>query len=86
MQGYAGDREFLFRHSGNALNLNNRVAHAASIVGHGDITFAHASLTIIDTTFVQSIYFKDPDGILLEFAGWTRELNEHDIDSAILQS
>lgn len=25
--------------------------------------------------FVRSIYFKDPDGILLEFAAWTRELN-----------
>jgi catechol 2,3-dioxygenase-like lactoylglutathione lyase family enzyme len=44
-----------------------------------------ASLSVTDTTFVRSIYFKDPDGILLEFAGWTRELNEHDVDSAILQ-
>jgi hypothetical protein len=24
--------------------------------------------------FVRSIYFQDPDGILLEFACWTREL------------
>jgi catechol 2,3-dioxygenase-like lactoylglutathione lyase family enzyme len=27
-----------------------------------------------DTTLIRSIYFFDPDGILLEFAGWTREL------------
>ncbi len=29
--------------------------------------------------FVRSIYFQDPDGILLEFACWTRELNEGDV-------
>ena len=29
--------------------------------------------------FVRSIYFQDPDGILLEFASWTRALNEADI-------
>ena len=27
-----------------------------------------------ETTLVRSIYFFDPDGILLEFAGWVREL------------
>ncbi len=31
------------------------------------------------TTFVRSIYFSDPDGILLEFAGWTRELGDTDV-------
>ncbi len=30
-------------------------------------------------TFIRSIYFKDPDGILLEFAAWTRQLNEDDV-------
>ena len=30
-------------------------------------------------TFVRSIYFFDPDGILLEFAAWTRELGPQDI-------
>ena len=33
--------------------------------------------------FVRSFYFRDPDGILLEFASWTRELGRPD-DVAVL--
>ena len=34
------------------------------------------SLDVISpTTFVRSVYFYDPDGICLEFASWTRELD-----------
>ena len=40
-----------------------------------------ASLEPTDSTFVRSIYFKDPDGILLEFASWTRELTEADVNA-----
>jgi catechol 2,3-dioxygenase-like lactoylglutathione lyase family enzyme len=32
--------------------------------------------------FVRSIYFQDPDGILLEFAAWTRELTPEDVAHA----
>jgi hypothetical protein len=32
-----------------------------------------------DDTFVRSMYFFDPDGILLEFAGWTTVFDESDI-------
>jgi catechol 2,3-dioxygenase-like lactoylglutathione lyase family enzyme len=32
--------------------------------------------------FVRSIYFQDPDGILLEFACWTRALDESDVSHA----
>jgi catechol 2,3-dioxygenase-like lactoylglutathione lyase family enzyme len=32
--------------------------------------------------FVRSIYFQDPDGILLEFAAWTRELGPDDVRHA----
>jgi catechol 2,3-dioxygenase-like lactoylglutathione lyase family enzyme len=32
--------------------------------------------------FVRSIYFQDPDGILLEFACWTRELGPDDVGHA----
>ena len=97
------------------------VTHAESLVGHGSITSAHASmnhvafdvpveriadyqeklaaagvevtpvifhdesenqasLTDTDSTFVRSIYFKDPDGILLEFAASTRAFTEDDVD------
>ena len=37
------------------------------------------SLDITDTTFVRSVYFFDPDGIMLEFAAWTRALDERDV-------
>jgi catechol 2,3-dioxygenase-like lactoylglutathione lyase family enzyme len=32
--------------------------------------------------FVRSIYFQDPDGILLEFAAWTRALTSDDVNVA----
>jgi catechol 2,3-dioxygenase-like lactoylglutathione lyase family enzyme len=32
--------------------------------------------------FVRSIYFQDPDGILLEFACWTRSFDESDVSHA----
>ncbi len=32
--------------------------------------------------FVRSIYFQDPDGILLEFACWTRAFAEGDVAHA----
>lgn len=33
-----------------------------------------------ETTFIRSVYFMDPDGIMLEFAAWTRELHDRDAD------
>jgi catechol 2,3-dioxygenase-like lactoylglutathione lyase family enzyme len=35
-----------------------------------------------DGVFVRSIYFQDPDGILLEFACWTRALTPSDVQHA----
>ena len=35
-----------------------------------------------DGVFVRSIYFQDPDGILLEFACWTRALDASDVRHA----
>jgi hypothetical protein len=32
-----------------------------------------------DGVYVGSLYFLDPDGILLEFAAWTRELTPADV-------
>lgn len=45
----------------------------SEIVNH-DNSPMQASATLSDDVFVRSIYFFDPDGILLEFAAWTREL------------
>jgi catechol 2,3-dioxygenase-like lactoylglutathione lyase family enzyme len=33
---------------------------------------------IVDHEWMKSIYFKDPNGLLLEYACWTRELNHDD--------
>ena len=49
-----------------------------AVVNHDD-SERGASPTITDTTFVRSLYFTDPDGIMLEFAAWTREFDESDI-------
>ena len=48
------------------------------IVNHDD-TPAQVSRELNATTFVRSIYFFDPDGILLEFASWERELTDADV-------
>jgi catechol 2,3-dioxygenase-like lactoylglutathione lyase family enzyme len=50
------------------------------VVNHDDSP-NQASPELTPTTFVRSIYFQDPDGIMLEFASWTRELNESDVNA-----
>ena len=49
------------------------------VVNHDD-SESGVSEPISPSTFVRSIYFKDPDGMQLEFAAWTRELDERDVD------
>jgi catechol 2,3-dioxygenase-like lactoylglutathione lyase family enzyme len=49
------------------------------VVNHDD-SENQASREITPTTFVRSIYFQDPDGIMLEFASWTRVLDERDVN------
>lgn len=48
------------------------------VVNHDDSP-SQASDEINETTFVRSIYFKDPDGTQLEFAAWSRELTPDDV-------
>ena len=38
--------------------------------------------TFHEGVFVRSMYFFDPDGVLLEFAAWTRALNDDDVNLA----
>ena len=61
------------------------------LVGHGvrctpilnhDDSPRGISLELTDTTFVRSVYFFDPDGIMLEFAAWTRPLDASDVSHA----
>jgi catechol 2,3-dioxygenase-like lactoylglutathione lyase family enzyme len=48
------------------------------ILNHDHSPTQH-SLEVTDDVYVRSLYFFDPDGICLEFAAWTRELDETDV-------
>ena len=58
--------------------LEDAGVDVTSVVNHDD-SERGASPTITDTTFVRSLYFTDPDGIMLEFAAWTREFDASDV-------
>ncbi len=49
------------------------------VVNHDD-SERGVSDDISPSTFIRSIYFKDPDGMQLEFAAWARELTVEDIN------
>ena len=48
------------------------------VANHDDSEYG-ISKELHDGVFVRSLYFQDPDGILLEFACWTRPLDESDV-------
>lgn len=48
------------------------------ILNHDDSEWGVAP-EMHDGVFIRSLYFRDPDGILLEFAAWTRELTPGDV-------
>jgi catechol 2,3-dioxygenase-like lactoylglutathione lyase family enzyme len=51
------------------------------LTNHDDSTFGVAK-ELHDGVYVRSIYFFDPDGVLLEFAAWTRALTPDDVSHA----
>ena len=56
------------------------VNHANSLDGGHKEDFDPA--TDDGDVFIRSIYFRDPNGTMLEFASWTRPLNESDVRHA----
>jgi catechol 2,3-dioxygenase-like lactoylglutathione lyase family enzyme len=58
--------------------LIEKGVEVTEIVNHDD-TQEGASPELNESTFVRSLYFRDPDGIQLEFAAWTRPLTEADV-------
>jgi hypothetical protein len=40
---------------------------------------SQVSAEVTDDVFVRSIYFWDPDGVMLEFAAWTKVFDESDV-------
>ena len=61
--------------------LKARGIRVTRVVNHDD-SASQVGDDVNDTTFVRSIYFADPDGILLEFAAWTRDLTSDDVRHA----
>ncbi len=55
------------------------------IANHDDSEFG-LSHDLHPGVYVRSVYFQDPDGILLEFACWTRPLHDGDASRHHLQS
>jgi catechol 2,3-dioxygenase-like lactoylglutathione lyase family enzyme len=50
----------------------------SDVVNHDDSEWG-VSKELHPGVFVRSVYFQDPDGILLEFAAWTRVLTPADV-------
>jgi catechol 2,3-dioxygenase-like lactoylglutathione lyase family enzyme len=50
----------------------------SEVINHDDSEFG-VSDTVHPGVFVRSVYFQDPDGILLELASWTRVFRDDDV-------
>jgi catechol 2,3-dioxygenase-like lactoylglutathione lyase family enzyme len=61
--------------------LRAKGIQCSNVVNHDDSENG-VSREMHDGVFVRSIYFQDPDGILLEFAAWTRALGPDDVRHA----
>ena len=58
--------------------LHDKGIQTSKVYNH-DESATQASREMHPGVFVRSIYFMDPDGILLEFAAWTRVFDESDV-------
>jgi catechol 2,3-dioxygenase-like lactoylglutathione lyase family enzyme len=61
--------------------LRDRGVEVTPIINHDD-SESTVSMEMHPGVFIRSAYFRDPDGILLEFACWTRELGPDDVRHA----
>src|SRR3546814_4529108 len=58
--------------------LVDKHVEVTPILNH-DNSPTQSSAEMNDDVYVRSVYFFDPDGVCLEFAAWTRALDERDI-------
>ena len=58
--------------------LRSAGVDCTDVANHDDSEYG-ISKELHDGVFVRSIYFQDPDGILLELAAWTRALTDADV-------
>lgn len=61
--------------------LKEKGVRVGYILNHDDSEYGVAK-EMHDGVFVRSLYFQDPDGILLEFAAYTREFTADDVRHA----
>ncbi len=61
--------------------LKARGVDVTMVMNH-DNSPTQVSQTVTDDVYVRSVYFFDPDGVCLEFAAWTRDLDESDVNLA----
>lgn len=61
-----------------AKRLDEHGVEHTVVMNHDDSEIG-VTLEMHPGVFIQSVYFFDPDGILLEFAAWTRELTSDDV-------
>ena len=66
---------------GYVQKLQEKGIAVSPIVNHDDSETTIAK-EMYDGVFVRSVYFRDPDGVLLEFACWTRQFGPEDIGHA----
>ena len=58
--------------------LIDKGIHVSAVMNHDDSVWTVAR-EMHPGVFVRSMYFRDPDGILLELAAWTRTLGPEDV-------
>lgn len=58
--------------------LKAKGVEVSPVLNHDD-SETTVSREMHDGVFVRSVYFRDPDGILLEFACWTRQFGPDDV-------
>ena len=61
--------------------LKDKGVAISPVLNHDDSPSTVAK-TMHDGVFVRSVYFRDPDGVLLEFACWTRSFGPADVAHA----
>ncbi len=59
--------------------LAEKGIRVSAVMNH-DNSEHQISPTVTDDVYIRSVYFFDPDGVCLEFASWTRELDESDVN------
>src|SRR5262245_21408475 len=57
--------------------LKDKGVRVGPVANHDDSPM-QVTATVHPGTYVRSFYFQDPDGIVLEFACWTKEFGESD--------